>query len=135
MISRSCSSVFSFCKIKGYENKSSQTMHLESGFRITPTCSKWSQKWQWRHNLLTWRQRQFFDFWSFRVVFLLSSLVNGPSFMSMSLLALELHPTLNALLNYKEHPSIRVLKNLLNIFQVFIFHQLVKILFLKKLKN
>ena len=43
------------------------------------------EKWQWLHNLATWRHRQIF--WHF---FLLSSLVTGPSFMSISLLVLEL---------------------------------------------
>ena len=43
------------------------------------------EKWQWRHKFQTWRHCQFFDiFW-----FLLSSLVTGPSFMSVSSLVLE----------------------------------------------
>ena len=45
------------------------------------------EKWQLRHNFPTWLHRQFF----FDVVlFLLSSLVTGPSFMSISSLVLEL---------------------------------------------
>ena len=44
------------------------------------------EKWQWRHNSLTWHHRQFFCV----VLFLLSSLVTGPSFMLMSPLVLEL---------------------------------------------
>ena len=46
-----------------------------------------SEKLQWRHNLRTWRTSSYF----FGVVlFLLSSLVNVPSFVSISLLVLEL---------------------------------------------
>ena len=45
-----------------------------------------SEKWQRRHNLPTWRHHQFF----FVTMFLLSSLGTGPSFMSTSLLVLEL---------------------------------------------
>ena len=44
------------------------------------------EKWQWRHNLLTWRHRQFFDV----ILLLLSSLVSGPSFMGISSMVLEL---------------------------------------------
>ena len=43
------------------------------------------EKWQWRHNFLTWRHQIFLRF-----LFLLSSLVTGPSFMSISSLVLEL---------------------------------------------
>ena len=46
-----------------------------------------SRKYQWCHNLLTWRHRQFF----FDIAeSFLWSLVAGPSFMSISLLILEL---------------------------------------------
>ena len=41
-----------------------------------------SEKWQWRHNFLTWRQRQYF--------LTLFCLVTDRSFMSMSSLVLEL---------------------------------------------
>ena len=109
-ISRSCSSVFSFFKIKGYENKSFTDHASRIRLLDCPKLLEMTSKWQWRHNLLTWRHGRFFDFWSCCDVFLLLSLFNGPSFILISLLALELHPTLNALLNYKEHPSIRVLK-------------------------
>ena len=53
-----------------------------------PECAiRKSEKWQWRHNLLTWRYRQiFFDV----VLILLSSLVAASSYMSISLLVLEL---------------------------------------------
>ena len=45
------------------------------------------EKWQCPHNLPTWHHRQvFFDV----VLFFLSSLVTGPSFMSISSLVLEL---------------------------------------------
>ena len=37
----------------------------------------------------------------------------------------------NAILEYKDHPRMRVI----NVFQVFIFHQLIKILFLQKLQS
>ena len=57
-----------------------QALHPESAIRK-------SEQWQWRHNLLTWRHHQFF----FDVVlFLLSSVVGVSSFMSISLLVLEL---------------------------------------------
>ena len=45
------------------------------------------EKWQWRHNLLTWHYCQGFFY---IVLFFLSSLVTGPGFMSISSLALEL---------------------------------------------
>ena len=49
------------------------------------------EKWEWRYNLLTWRDLQFFFFFLFGVtVFLLSSLVTSPSFMSKLLLVLQL---------------------------------------------
>ena len=45
------------------------------------------KKKQWHHNFMTWHNRRnFFGF----VLFVLSSLVTGPSFMSISLLVLEL---------------------------------------------
>ena len=44
------------------------------------------EKWRWRHNLPTQRNCLFFNV----AVFFLSSLVTGPSFMSMSLLDLKL---------------------------------------------
>ena len=44
------------------------------------------KKWQWRHKFLAWRHRHFFDIASF----LLSRLVTGPIFMSVSSLVLEL---------------------------------------------
>ena len=44
------------------------------------------EKWQWRHNLPTWRHLHFF--WS--CLFLLSGLVTAPNFMSISSIALEL---------------------------------------------
>ena len=47
-----------------------------------------SEKWQWRHNLPTWRQRQIFLMLFCFSCF--SSLVTGPSFMSISSLVLEL---------------------------------------------
>ena len=51
-----------------------------------PNCSK-SEEWQWHHNLLIWCHGQiFFDV----ILFLLSSLVAGSSFMSVSFLVLEL---------------------------------------------
>ena len=50
-----------------------QNIQPESGFWIAP-------------NILTWCHRQFFDV----ALFLLSSLVTGPSFMSISSLVLEL---------------------------------------------
>ena len=60
-----------------------------SGIR-PPGCSKLakkSEKWQWRQDFPTWHQRHsFFDV----VLFLLSSLVIGRSFMSISSLVLEL---------------------------------------------
>ena len=44
------------------------------------------EKWEWRHSFLTWRHRQFFHV----ILFLLLSLVTGPSFLSISSLVLEL---------------------------------------------
>ena len=46
--------------------------------------------------------------------------------------SLSRHPTLNAILKYKGQQAYVSLKEFLNVFQVFIFHQLTKILFLKK---
>ena len=62
-----------------HKNNSSSSSHPESGSRIAP-------KWQWCHNLPTWRNRQIF--WV--VLFFLSSLVTCSSFMSISSLVLEL---------------------------------------------
>ena len=45
-----------------------------------------SKNWQWHHNFLAWCHRHFFNV----AVFPLSNLVSGPSFISMSLLVLEL---------------------------------------------
>ena len=44
------------------------------------------KNWQWHHNFLAWCHRHFFNV----AVFPLSNLVTGPSFISMSLLVLEL---------------------------------------------
>ena len=44
------------------------------------------EKWPWRHNLLIWHYRQFFD----TILFFLSILVTGPSSMSISSLVLKL---------------------------------------------
>ena len=52
---------------------------------ILQICHK-SEKSQWRHNVPTWRHRHFYDVG----LFLLSSLVIGSSFMSISSLVLEL---------------------------------------------
>ena len=72
------SSVSSFCKING--NVSSTD--YASGIRLSD-CSKLAK----RHNLPIWRYRQFF----FDVVlFLFSSLATGSSFISTSLMVLEL---------------------------------------------
>ena len=45
---------------------------------------------------------------------------------------LSRHPTLKAILKYKNHPNISIIKRFLNVFQVFTFHKLIKIQFLKK---
>ena len=57
------------------------------------------EKRQWRHNLPTWRHCQVFWF----AVFLLPSLVTGPSFMSISWLVLDLWQ----FLFIKDWPEIR----------------------------
>ena len=83
------SSVFRFCKTKGYYYWKHNfcrlcIWNLASGLL---QIGQKSEKWQWRNNFPTWLQRQiFFDV----VLFLLSSLVSSLSFMSISLLALEL---------------------------------------------
>ena len=86
---RFLSSVFSFCKTKGYyywkhnfcrlyvRNPASKLLQIDQK----------SEKCQWRHNFLTWRQRHIFLMLFYC---LLSSLVTGPSFMSISSLVLEL---------------------------------------------
>ena len=48
-----------------------------------------SEKWQWRHNFLTWGHHQFFRR-CFVAVIILSMLVTCPSFVSISSLVLEL---------------------------------------------
>ena len=54
-------------------------MRPEVGFRWLQIGHK-SEKWHWRHILATWRHLQmFFDV----VLFLFSSLVTGPSFVSI----------------------------------------------------
>ena len=58
-------------------------MHPESGLL---EIDRKLEKWQWHYNCSTWRDGQFFD----AVLFLLSNLVTGPSFMSVSPLVLEL---------------------------------------------
>ena len=61
------------------------------------------EKWQWHHNFLMWHHGQiFFDV----VLFLLSSLVTGASFMSISSVILELwqFPFI------RDRPEIRKLK-------------------------
>ena len=83
------SSVFSLCKTRGYYYWKLNFCRLcvwnpASGLLQIGQKSK---KWQWRHNFPTWRHRRtFFDV----VLFLLSSLVTGPSFMSISSPVLEL---------------------------------------------
>ena len=79
---------FQICKIKGYywwkykfcslpvSNPVSRLLQI--GHKL--------KKWKWRHNFLTLGHCQFFD----SVLFLLSSLVTGPSLMSISSLVLEL---------------------------------------------
>ena len=51
---------------------------------IPPSPHK-AEKRQWRHNLPTWRHRHFLDI----AMFLLSNLVIGPSFVSISWCVLE----------------------------------------------
>ena len=58
---------------------------LDYGSWLLQICHK-LEKWQRCHNLSIWRHCQFFDV----ALFLLSSLVTGPSFMSVS--SLELWP-------------------------------------------
>ena len=56
------SSVFSFCKIKGYYYWKHNFCRLcvrNPASRLLQIGQK-SKKWQWRHNFPTWRQRQFF---------------------------------------------------------------------------
>ena len=45
------------------------------------------------------------------------------------------HPNLNTILKHKGQPYIHVIKKFINDFQVFIFHQFIKILPLKKIEN
>ena len=48
---------------------------------------------------------------------------------------LSKHPTLNAIMKYKNHPSMDVIKKFLMVYQVFIFHILTKKLLLTRLKS
>ena len=48
---------------------------------------------------------------------------------------LSSHPTLKAILKYKNHPSMKVIKSFLRVFQAFISRMLIKIPFLKKSEN
>ena len=50
-------------------------------------CGPKLENWQWRYNFFRWHHRQFFFYF---VLFLLSSLATGPSFMSILSLVLEL---------------------------------------------
>ena len=82
------SSVFSFCKFKVtvIVNLCFTDYALEIRLLI---CSKLAINWKkhWCHSFPTWRHRQIF----FKIVlFLLLSLVTGPSFMPISSLVLEL---------------------------------------------
>ena len=65
---------------------------------------------------------------------LVKYLKNPETFVSKNSLIAYLgrHPTLYAIFKYKDHSSIRVIKRFP---EVFIFHQLIKIVFLKKSEN
>ena len=60
-------------------------MHPKSGFQIAPDWSLLG-KYQWRYNSLNWHHRQSFDV----IVFFLSGLDIGPSFMLIPSLVVEL---------------------------------------------
>ena len=64
-------------------------MHAESGFHMLETGRKFEKR-QWQRNFPKWSHLHFFFFFFDVGVFLLSSLINGPSFMSISSLVLEL---------------------------------------------
>ena len=82
------SSVYNFCKIKGYyqwKHKFYRLWVWKPASRLLQIGCK-LEKCQWRHNFLTLHNRHIFnDF-----LFLLSSLVTSPSFMSIASLVLEL---------------------------------------------
>ena len=82
------SSVFSFCKTKGYyycKHNFCRLLVRNPASGLLQISQK-SKKWQWRQNFPTRSTSNFFDV----VLFLLSILVTGPSFMAMSSLVLEL---------------------------------------------
>ena len=83
------SSVFRFCKKKGYyywKRNLSQLCVRNPAFGLLE-ISQEPEKWQWRYDFPTWCHRQiFFDV----VLILLPSLVTGPSLMSVSSIVLEL---------------------------------------------
>ena len=86
------SSVFSFCKTKGYY----YWKHNFCGLLVrNPTSGllqigQKSKKWQWRYNFPTWRQRQYF--WRYFVSFVKFNywskfhvnIVNGSGIMTIS---------------------------------------------------
>ena len=74
------SSVFSFCKIRGYCFPEFSRLCVRNPASGLLQIGQKSERWQWRHYLQTWRYDIFFE----TVLFLLSSLVTGPNFMSIS---------------------------------------------------
>ena len=83
---------FLFCKIKGcywWKCQNHRPCAWNPGSRLLQVKHK-SKKWRWQHNLSIRRHHQFFDV----IVLVLSSSVTNPSFMSMSILALELRQCL-----------------------------------------
>ena len=82
------SSVFTFYKVKGYINGNVSFKYYASGIQL-PYCSKFVINWRNKNHISfpRWRHRQkCFDV----VLFLLSSLFSGRSFVSISSLVLEL---------------------------------------------
>ena len=82
------SSVFSFCKIKGYFNENVSFTDYAFPIRL-PDCSNWAiNRKKYDDITICWCDviASFFDV----DLFLLSRLVTGPSFMSISSLDLEL---------------------------------------------
>ena len=80
--------IFSLCKIKGYYYENVSFSHYASGIPL-PDCSKFAINRKNNNDVTIHRHDVIVNFFDV-VLFLLSSLVNGPSFISISLLVLEL---------------------------------------------
>ena len=83
------SSVFSFCKIKGYVNENITFTGYAFGIQL-PDCSELAINRKNDNDVPVFRYDVIVNFFFDAVLFLLLSLVTGPNFMSISSVVLEL---------------------------------------------